>query len=486
MTSSDNTGLGLFDDAASAAGNFPSALRGYDRAAVDDYVRSLEATMVQVRQQAAGAQKQASDLERQLEESRHNNDADYTNLGGRASEILRLAEEQAREVMDRATHDAEHLREEARREADSTRDQAAREGNELKSGGLAEIDKVRARLEADGATHLDRAKAESVALLEAGRRQAESLRREAEHDVQSVRQQTYLDTEELRRTVEREIADTRQQIAVEREAALTELRRAQEDASQQTSAMLTEATRYHEESAARLEADILEATRIREEALRDADQLKLSSIKEAEDRVESAKKQAAAISERTQQEFSWRKEQLRRETDLLSQRKQAVLAQLASLSALAQETATSFPEPYDLDDFDGELGDRTVALPPGLAPALPESPEEGRADTGRRRRRRPRTAPTIRPRPRNRTTPGQQMDRGGSRARAVGRRRGIRGPGRPARVRRCPGVTRVDGDPSETSTGSDATSETDPDTDPDATVVISPEQMAAANDNSTR
>ena len=44
MTSSDNTGLGLFDDAASAAGNFPSALRGYDRAAVDDYVRSLEAT----------------------------------------------------------------------------------------------------------------------------------------------------------------------------------------------------------------------------------------------------------------------------------------------------------------------------------------------------------------------------------------------------------------------------------------------------------
>ncbi len=275
--------------------------------------------------------------------------------------------------MDRATHDAEHLRAEARREADSTRDLAAREGNELKSGGLAEIDKVRARLEADGATHLDRAKAESVALLEAGRRQAESLRREAEHDVQAVRQQTYLDTEELRRTVEREIADTRQQIAVEREAALTELRRAQEEASEQTSAMLTEATRYHEESAARLEADILEATRIREEALQAADQLKLASVKEAEDRVEAAKKQAAAISERTQAEFTWRKEQLRRETDLLGQRKQAVLAQLASLSALAQETATSFPEPYDLDDFDGEMGDRTVVLPPGLAPALPEA-----------------------------------------------------------------------------------------------------------------
>jgi hypothetical protein len=473
MTSSDNTGLGLFDDAASAAGNFPSALRGYDRAAVDDYVRSLEATMVQVRQQAAGAQKQASELERQLEESRNNNDADYTNLGGRASEILRLAEEQARETLDRATHDAERLREEARREADSTRDQAAREGNELKSGGLAEIDKVRARLEADGATHLDRAKAESVALLEAGRRQAESLRREAEHDVQAVRQQTYLDTEELRRTVEREIADIRQQIAVEREAALTELRRAQEEASEQTSAMLTEATRYHEESAARLEADIVEATRIREDALRDAEQLKLTSIKEAEDRVESAKKQAAAISERTQQEFSWRKEQLRRETDLLSQRKQAVLAQLASLSALAQETATSFPEPYDLDDFDGELGDRTVALPPGLAPALPEG------------QRKPELTPDE--------AAAVSDDGDEHHAEISGQDDAV--PAEDAAGQSKPAES-TDTEKSEESEEAETTTVsaeapesepgTDPDTDPDATVVISPEQMAAANDSKTR
>ena len=42
MNASDNTGLGLFDDTASAVGNFPTALRGYDRTAVDDYVRTLE------------------------------------------------------------------------------------------------------------------------------------------------------------------------------------------------------------------------------------------------------------------------------------------------------------------------------------------------------------------------------------------------------------------------------------------------------------
>ena len=136
--------------------------------------------------------------------------------------------------------------------------------------------------------------------------------------------------------------------------------------------MLTEATRYHKESAARLEADIVEATRIREEALqaRAAEAGRRSRRPRTGWRPPRASRRDR---ERTQQEFTWRKEQLRRETDLLGQRKQAVLAQLASLSALAQETATSFPEPYDLDDFDGELGDRTVMLPPGLAPALPEA-----------------------------------------------------------------------------------------------------------------
>jgi hypothetical protein len=46
VNASDNTGLGLFDDTASAVGNFPTALRGYDRTAVDDYVRTLEESVL--------------------------------------------------------------------------------------------------------------------------------------------------------------------------------------------------------------------------------------------------------------------------------------------------------------------------------------------------------------------------------------------------------------------------------------------------------
>jgi hypothetical protein len=366
----DDNGLGLFDDTASAVGNFPTALRGYDRTAVDDYVRTLEASVVQSRRHAAALEQQVTSLQDQMRDSgRGGSEVDYAGVGGRANDILRLAQEQAREMVEKATVEAEKVKEAARREADALKQNAAREGDSLKSGGIAEISQLRAKLQDDVKGQVEKAKAESEALLAAARRQAESARREAEHEAQTIRQNAHLDTENLRRMVEREAAEARQQIAVEREAAAGQLRGLHEEANKKTAAMLAEATKHHEESAKRLESDISEAARVRSEALAEAEQAKILAVKEAEDRIATAKRQAAAINERTQQEFSWRKQQLRRETELLHERKRAVLSQLASLSALAEETAHSFPDLEDPSDIDE--GDHTVLRPAGLSPSLP-------------------------------------------------------------------------------------------------------------------
>jgi hypothetical protein len=166
----------------------------------------------------------------------------------------------------------------------------------------------------------------------------------------------------------------------------------QEDAATRTAALLKEATEHNQASADRLEADIAEAARIRAEALNEAERAKLTAIKESEERVEAAKAQAAAITERTQSEFAWRKQELRRETELLGQRKQAVLNQLASLSALAQQTAQSFPEIDDLGEFQGEEGDRTILRPAGAGPALPESDDPREQTNGHASERKPETA----------------------------------------------------------------------------------------------
>jgi cell division septum initiation protein DivIVA len=370
VSSSDNTGLGLFDDAASAVGNFPTALRGYDRTAVDDYVRTLEASVVQSRRRASQLEQQISGLQDQLASHAEKGpgDLDYSNLGGRANDILRLAQEQARELVENATIEAEKLKEAARREADTVRSSAAREGNAIKSGGVAEIDQLRSKLHAEVQAQVDKAKAEAEALIAAARRQAESLRREADHEAQTTRQNAYLDTENLRRTVEREAAEVRQQVATEREQAMSQLKQIHDEAQARTAAMLAEATKHHDESAERLETDIAEAARVRAEAVAEAEQTKVQAIQEAEARVATAKQQATAISERTQQEFTWRKQQLRRETELLHQRKQAVLSQLASLSALAEQTANAFPDLDEPSDIESEeAGDQTVVRPAGQA-----------------------------------------------------------------------------------------------------------------------
>ena len=66
MNASDNTGLGLFDDTASAVGNFPTALRGYDRTAVDDYVRTLEDSVVKSRRHATQLEQQVTMLQDEM------------------------------------------------------------------------------------------------------------------------------------------------------------------------------------------------------------------------------------------------------------------------------------------------------------------------------------------------------------------------------------------------------------------------------------
>ena len=94
VNASDNTGLGLFDDTASAVGNFPTALRGYDRTAVDDYVRTLEESVVKSRRHATQLEQQVTMLQDEVASGgdRPDKDVDYANLGGRANDILRLAQ----------------------------------------------------------------------------------------------------------------------------------------------------------------------------------------------------------------------------------------------------------------------------------------------------------------------------------------------------------------------------------------------------------
>ena len=260
MSSTDNTGLGLFDDAASAVGNFPSALRGYDRSAVDEYVRGLEASTVAgpaPGRRARTSERRPRPTARGAVKQHGTSDADYTNLGGRASEILRLAEEQARDVMDRATVDAERTKEEARREADATRKSAAREGNDAqvrRPGRAGEGPRAAGGRRGDP-SRARPSRVRSPAWVPPAGRPSRCVARPSMTPSRYA-SRAYLDTEEL--AAHRRTRDRRHP-AADRRRARAGGRAAAPDPGGGRAADVDdagEATEYHEQSAARLEADI--------------------------------------------------------------------------------------------------------------------------------------------------------------------------------------------------------------------------------------
>src|SRR3979409_1738911 len=85
---------------------FATAMRGYDRLQVDDYVERL----VDI---ATDAEERARAAESELEFSRH------TTVGPRVSQILELAVEEGKELRERVSAEADKIRADAHAAADA-------------------------------------------------------------------------------------------------------------------------------------------------------------------------------------------------------------------------------------------------------------------------------------------------------------------------------------------------------------------------------
>ena len=192
-----------------------------------------------------------------------------------------------------------------------------------------------------------------------------------------------LETDGLRREVEREVADSRAELARgARGRAWRGSAASTTSCATQTRAMLAEAAEHHAQSTGRLRGRHrrVGAGSGRRPPARPSRSEPTPSPR-PRSRVATASKQAAAITARTQQEFAWRKQQLRRETELLRQRKQAVLSQLGQ-PVRARPADRVSPSPTST---------RTTTAP---APSVRTGRGPPRAPTSRLR------APPARPAPR--------------------------------------------------------------------------------------
>lgn len=138
--------------------DFPVALRGYERAAVDRYVKDVNRLITELEMSSSPesavrrALEEVSEETRELLQRAHQTAEDITARSRRkADDRVRQAELEAEQLSETAQRDADEVGARAQQEAQEARELAQRETGELRSTAQREADDLRsgARREAD-------------------------------------------------------------------------------------------------------------------------------------------------------------------------------------------------------------------------------------------------------------------------------------------------------------------------------------------------
>ena len=408
----EETGLNLFDDRASAVGSFPHAMFGYERVSVDGYVRDLEQKLSTFRQltrqlrremhltQLAAGDSDFSRLgahatsllraaEAQAQDLVNNaaNEAERIKEEGRrvAADLRANAQTESDEIKVSSLANLRLMREQLERQVTETLSQSKAEAAAAVDAARRHADALIQQAQTSAATILAEAQAKAESAVQSSQREAQATtmssrdsasqlladaRSEAAQIVSAAKQSAQEIVERAQSAAEEtsgraqtkavEIIDEAQHSAdklqldarTSSEETLAETSRQADEARARTDAMLAAATQQHAESTQRLQEEAEQASRIRQAALSDAEQAKTAAARESEAQIAAAHRQAAMMKDRMEEQYGWRKEQLQREINALLQRKDSVLAELSNIQALAQQSATDFPNSDPLANFD--------------------------------------------------------------------------------------------------------------------------------------
>lgn len=356
-------GLNLFDERASAVGGFPMVFRGYEKDAVDSYIREIET-------QLSRAKEEVHRLERENAVAQATQgDTDFARLGSHATMILTTAEREAAQITANAAAEADRITSEAHQRAAQVRAHAEQDAGELQMSGHAQLNALRAESERQSGEALSMARSNAESILATAQARAAALQREADQGARTVTEQAELRAREIVHEAELAAAKLRSDLATEQAQSLATMRQRHDEAGVATNALLTSAREQADQSAARIEAETAEAARIRAAAVAEAEQIKVQAAREAADAEQMVRRQAAARNDRLEQEYSHRKEQLLRETAVLDNRKQAIIGQLEALASLAQEGGRNLLSPDEINKAAGEEASGRSESKPAQRPA---------------------------------------------------------------------------------------------------------------------
>ena len=169
---------------------FPVALRGYDRAAVDRYVEHVNRLLAELEISSSPESAVRHALDEVSEETRDILQHAYDTAEeitarsrSRADDRLQQAEQEAKELRAAALQEAQETRDAAQREAEETRETARRESQQQRAAAQREADEVRTTARGESEEMLETAETRSRDLA----RSAEAIWRERRRLIDDMR-----------------------------------------------------------------------------------------------------------------------------------------------------------------------------------------------------------------------------------------------------------------------------------------------------------
>lgn len=214
--------------------DFPIALRGYDRAAVDRYAERVTRMVTELEMSASPEAAVRHALDEVSEETRdilqhaHQTADDITARSrAKADERLEEAEREAQETRTAAQQAAEETREAARRAGQEIREEAQREAQKLREVTATEAQSLRDVAQREVADLRQSTVQEMTALRETTARESQQLRAEAQQEADTLLTNARQEAAEMRERAEahaRELARSAEAIWRERRRLIDDMR----------------------------------------------------------------------------------------------------------------------------------------------------------------------------------------------------------------------------------------------------------------------
>ncbi|HMQ38009.1 MAG TPA: DivIVA domain-containing protein [Micropruina sp.] len=329
----ETVGLDLFDETASAAGSFPHSMLGYERQAVDAYIRDIE-------RQLSSAKRKVRSLQRQLLTKA--DETDYSRLGTHTGDLLRTAEREAAEITQSAQLQAEQIIEFAKREAEQLAREADAGAAQARVSSMDDLHRLREDLAGQTSAELAAAQEQARTLRAAAESHREMVLADAERNAAALREQAGLEADQLRQAAEREAAEVRAALAKEQADTLESLRQRHAEVTRTLIELSERARQQSDEFGAQMAHDATLADERRQKAFAEADQIVVQANEEARAALADARAKAAKLLTEAGVAEAQKIEQLTREIEGLNRRKKALVDGMRSLSSLVSSSVADF------------------------------------------------------------------------------------------------------------------------------------------------